>query len=138
MPEAEAHGALREEIVRRLDEILDPCSVAAGTPMGLAEMGLVDSIEISQAGDVAIRLCLTSPGCHMVAYMESEAIARVGPLAGVRTVAVRGDCGLDWSPDRISPAAQERRRQRLGVTRLLATTGASVPTRPREQAGRQP
>lgn len=110
---AEAHTNLRTEVLRRLDEIQDPCSVAGGTPMGLAEMGLVGSVRISPSGDVEIDLRLTSPFCHMIGFMKTEAMAKVGDIEGVRSVAVTGDAGLDWSPEMISPAAQRRRRERL-------------------------
>lgn len=89
--------------------------------MGLAEMGLVDHVDISPDGDVKIRLRLTSPFCPMIGYMTTEAIERVRSLDGVRSVAVQGDAGLDWSPDMISPEAQERRRLRLGVAKLFTT-----------------
>jgi metal-sulfur cluster biosynthetic enzyme len=128
MPEADSRSALRAEIMGRLDQILDPCSVGSGTPMGLAEMGLVEHVDISPDGDVEIQLRLTSPFCPMIGHMTTEAIERVGSLDGVRSVAVQGDAGLDWSPDMISPEAQERRRLRLGVAKLLATSATRAET----------
>lgn len=110
---AELHAGLRAEVFRRLDEIQDPCSVASSTPMGLAEMGLVGAVRISPDGDVEIDLRLTSPFCHMIGFMKTEAMAKVGALEGVRSVEVTGDAGLDWSPELISPEAQRRRRERL-------------------------
>lgn len=113
MPEREA--ALRAQILERLNRIQDPCSVAGGSPMGLTEMGLVGSVQIGDDGDVAVRLRLTSPFCHMIAFMQTEAQNQVGSPPGVRSVRVTGDQGLDWSPDLISPEAQARRRRRLPV-----------------------
>jgi metal-sulfur cluster biosynthetic enzyme len=113
-------AALRAAILEALDGIQDPCSVAGGTPMGLSEMGLVGTVDIDD-GDVAIHLRLTSPFCHMIGFMKKEAIARVAALPGVRSVAVEGDSGLDWSPSLISPAAQARRDERL---RRMAAAGA--------------
>lgn len=112
-PHAGPQAGLRAEVLRRLDEIQDPCSVAGGTPMGLAEMGLVGAVRISPSGDVEIDLRLTSPFCHMIGFMKTEATAKVGSLDGVRSVTVTGDAGLDWSPELISPDAQLRRRERL-------------------------
>ena len=83
--------------------------------MGLTEMGLVGSVEIEDDGDVTVHLRLTSPFCHMIAFMQSEAQNEVGALPGVRSVRVTGDHGLDWSPDLISPEAQARRRRQLPV-----------------------
>jgi metal-sulfur cluster biosynthetic enzyme len=111
MPEGEED--LRRTVLGRLNEIKDPCSVAAGASIGLDDMGVIKSVTISPDGDVQINLRLTSPACHMVAYMTEEAIARVGVLPGVRSVKVAPDAGLDWSPSMIAPEAQQRRLDRL-------------------------
>lgn len=81
--------------------------------MGLTEMGLVGSVDISAGGDVGVNLRLTSPFCHMIAYLQSEAVSLVGALPGVRSVTVSADQGLDWSPALISAPAQRRRQERL-------------------------
>lgn len=104
---------IRREVLRRLDQIQDPCSVAGGTPMGLNEMGLVKSVEVSAAGDVEIDLRLTSPFCHMIGFMKKTAIEKVGRIDGVHGVEVNGDAGLDWTPDLIAPAPEKRRQARL-------------------------
>ena len=104
---------LRVAVLGRLNAIKDPCSVAAGVSIGLEDMGVINSVAISPDGDVQINLRLTSPACHMVAYMTEEAIARVGALPGVSRVEVVPDAGLDWSPTMITPDAQQRRLERL-------------------------
>ena len=108
---------LRAAVLGQLDLIQDPCSVASGVPMGLTEMGLVGGVNIAPDGRVHIDLRLTSPFCHMIPFMQSEAVRLVGALPGVTAVTVAGDQGLDWSPEMISPEAQERRRLRLDATR---------------------
>lgn len=107
------HSALRAQIAAELDHIKDPCSLAAGTPMGLAELGLVDTIEIDDAGAVLVKLRLTSPFCHMIGFFKTETAARVGAIDGVTSVELQADNGLDWSPSRISKAAQARRQPHL-------------------------
>src|SRR5215213_1284556 len=114
---ADPHAGLRAAILQRLDEIKDPCSVAGGTPMGLTEMGLIASLDISEDGDVAVCLRLTAPFCHMIAFMEKEVVARAGSLPGVRSVTVTTDQGLDWSPDLISGDARRRREERAAAVR---------------------
>jgi metal-sulfur cluster biosynthetic enzyme len=118
MPDSEQE--LRSAILDRLDEIKDPCSAASGVPMGLGEMGLIDAVDISASGDVEVKLRLTSPFCHMIGFMTKEAIAKLEALPSVRSVSVRADNGLDWSPTMISPAAQRRRQQRLDNVQLSA------------------
>ncbi len=105
--------AVIDEIRRALDTIGDPCSVANGTPMGLQEMGLVEDIRLDDDGNVAIRLRLTSPTCMMIGYFDVEAKRRVQQIAGVRSVEVTADRGLDWTPDLMSDAAKQRRRAAL-------------------------
>lgn len=108
------------DAVRRvLDEIHDPCSVAAGVPMGLDEMGIVKAVEVSADGRVGVTFRLTSPFCEMVAFMRQETIAKVSRMPGVRAVEVDHDSGLDWDHDRIAPAAQARRRARLDALAAL-------------------
>jgi metal-sulfur cluster biosynthetic enzyme len=108
-----APTALVDEIRRTLDTIGDPCSVAHGVPMGLDEMGLVEHVSVDPDGNVAIRLRLTSPTCVMVSYFRIQAEERVLSLAGVRSVEVVNDLGLDWSPEMMSSAAKARRQATL-------------------------
>lgn len=105
--------ALRALIISELDEIKDPCSVAAGTPFGLSEMGLVDEITISDTGDVLVKLRLTSPFCHMIGFFKQEATRRIETLAGINSVELFADNGLDWSPSRISASAIAKRESHL-------------------------
>ena len=112
-----------------LDQIKDPCSVAACVPMGLSEMGLIKAVRFDRDGSVDIELRLTSPFCEMIAFMKNEAMAKVGALPGVTGVTVRHDTGFDWDHDLIAPAAQARRQARLDVLRALPPAGPSTHVR---------
>lgn len=112
--------ATEQDIRRVLDEIKDPCSVAASSPMGLSEMGIVKSVDIARNGQVEVELRLTSPFCEMIAYFRNEALAKIGKLPGVTAVSVTHDSGLDWEPEMIAPEAQARRKQRLATLHGLA------------------
>ena len=112
-----SRAALTEQIHRTLDRIQDPCSVATSVPMGLVEMGLVKSVEVTATGEVTVQLRLTSPVCELLPVMQAEAIRGVGALDGVTAVAVHHDSGLDWDHDLIAPAARHRRELRLSVLR---------------------
>jgi metal-sulfur cluster biosynthetic enzyme len=107
------------DIRRALDSIGDPCSVGSGVPMGIEEMGLVEAVEVDPDGNVVIKLRLTSPTCHMVSYFKVEAEERARQVTGVRSVRAVSDTGLDWSPEMMSAAAKQRRRESLrarGIT----------------------
>jgi metal-sulfur cluster biosynthetic enzyme len=118
MPDAVDHR--RAAILAELDEIKDPCSMASGVPMGLAEMGLIDTLDITPGGEVVIQLRLTSPFCHMIGFFKTEAQRRVMTLPGITSVSLSADNGLDWTPERISPAAQARRAAMLTQMQLAA------------------
>ena len=112
-----------------LDEIKDPCSVAASVaasiPMGLDEMGIVKSVNISGDGHVEVELRLTSPVCEMIGYMRNEANAKIGAQQGVTGVSVSHDSGLDWDHDMIAPEAQARRQRRLAMLRDLRQSASA-------------
>ncbi len=46
MTTASAAAALEERIRAALNEVQDPCSVVAGVPAGIVDMGLVRSLEV--------------------------------------------------------------------------------------------
>lgn len=106
------------DILAMLDEIKDPCSVANGTPIGLTSMGLIGALDVSDAGEVSIRLRLTSPFCHMIGFFKVEAERLLKSLPGINSVALTADNGLDWSPEMMSLAAQEQRAARLNLMEM--------------------
>jgi metal-sulfur cluster biosynthetic enzyme len=96
----------------RLADVLDPCSVGAENPIDVVGMGLVDDVRLED-GELTIQMCLTSPQCLMLEHFAVEARRVTADLPGVRTVTVRGDNGMEWTPDRMSAAARDRRRRHL-------------------------
>ena len=108
---------VRARILGHLDEVKDPCSVATGEPMGLAEMGLVKSVDISEHGAVSVVLRLTSPFCEMIGFLKSEAVAKIAGLPTVASVTVESDSGFDWSPEDMAPHLRQRREERLRAVR---------------------
>jgi len=103
---------MNEDTIRaELNEILDPCSVVAGAPAGLDEMGLVRGLSVSEGpGGVAIevRIGVTEPGCMMGASFAVRARERLEVLAGVVAVDVQLDHDADWEPADIDPAYAKR------------------------------
>ena len=118
-----ATTTIQDEVRRVLDEIKDPCSVGFGDPMGLVEMGLVRSVDVSPAGDVTVGLRLTSPFCEMIGFFKHTAVDRIRSLPSVESVTVEADSGFDWSPEYMSPDRQEQRRQRRAALRASARSG---------------
>ncbi len=115
-----------EAVRRAINEVIDPCSVAANRPMGIVEMGLVEDI-VLEDGDLTVSLRLTSPSCMMVGVLTQHIRETSSQVAGVEHVAVKFDRGLDWSPDLIQLEMVEARHRRLG---LIADDGAARPAPP--------
>jgi metal-sulfur cluster biosynthetic enzyme len=101
----------RELVERRLDEVVDPCSAANGTDLGLVEMGLVADIEIESA-HVTVSLRLTSPFCMQIPYFVDEVEEKVGELDGVSSVTLETDQGTEWHQGMMADSARARREER--------------------------
>lgn len=107
------------EVREVLRGIIDPCSVAAGCPISIEEMGLITGLEVEEDGSVAIELRVTLPGCLMGFVFHREIEGRVGALAGVRSVAVVLTGDTSWTEADISAEARrrlaEKRAQRAPI-----------------------
>ncbi|AGC41438.1 hypothetical protein MYSTI_00079 [Myxococcus stipitatus DSM 14675] len=117
-------SAIRE----RIQSIPDPCSLATGVPLGIGEMGLIESV-VNHAGKVTVRLHITSPMCMMAAYFMREVEQRLQGQEGVESVHVEFDHDLKWTPRDIQPEARERlaaRRITMLGGRLLPRAESSV------------
>ncbi|MFJ9179447.1 metal-sulfur cluster assembly factor [Streptomyces sp. NPDC102360] len=128
--------ALTEADVRAaLNEIVDPCSITAGVPAGLVDMGLVSGIRILDEPEggrrVAVTVGVTEPSCVLIGSFANEAYTRLSALPGVSGVEVTLDEGLDWNEAKFAPdyrerltahRAEERARRSLP---LLATTAGN-------------
>lgn len=110
-------------------KVVDPCSAALGSNLDVVEMGLVKSVAVED-GHAEVDMRLTTPACHMVAYFHEEIEAEVGALAGIESVAVETDHGLEWSEELMSEEAKRRRQAVLDEhrARYEQETAAGVGT----------
>lgn len=92
--------------------------------MNLVEMGLVDTVDVDDDGQVRIGLSLTSPSCMMLGQIMDQIDRLVMPLTGGRTPTITFDDGLSWTPERITGAARTHRDQRHGVVVQLSRRGS--------------
>lgn len=109
----------RDEVLRVLDEIIDPCSAASATPIGLVAMGIVEQATVHGC-DVTVRLLPTFPGCIFTAVFTSEIESRLGALDWVERVEV--ELALDgplWDEERMAPAVREQLRVSRAERRAL-------------------
>jgi metal-sulfur cluster biosynthetic enzyme len=99
------------EIRAALNEIVDPCSVRAGAPAGLVEMGLVRVVEVKPArSGVSVRVVvgLTEPGCLMGMPFMHAVRKRLEELEGVGEFEVELDASEIWTTDDLDPAYAAR------------------------------
>ena len=80
---------LYEPIVEACRSVYDP-----EIPVNIFDLGLVYTIEISDAGAVHVIMTLTAPGCPVAGEMPGWVADAVGPVPGVATV----DVDLTWDP----------------------------------------
>jgi metal-sulfur cluster biosynthetic enzyme len=110
-----------ERVRRALDRVVDPCSIATGVPITLADMGLVENVAVVGA-EARIRLRVTSPFCMHIGNMHERIVEVVGEVPGIEAVHLDVDDGTTWLPDMMAPAA---RRQLRAVRPLEPEQGRS-------------
>lgn len=87
-----------EEIRRALRQVKDP-----EINLSVVDLGLIYDVEISDAGDVDIKMTLTSPGCPSGPEMLADVDRVVRALDGVSDVNVELVWEPYWTPERIDP-----------------------------------
>jgi|SRR5579862_6408619 len=94
------------EVMGLLNEIVDPCSNAAGVPLGLRDMGIVQRVDVD-GGDVRVHVLPTFPGCRFVPIFELEIETRVASLEWVEHVTVAIAPATDvWDESRMTQTAR--------------------------------
>lgn len=106
-------SSVTEDRVREvLNTIVDPCSITAGVPAGMDDMGLIGDIEVSADGAggwrIGVKFGLTDATCMLLGAFANEARERLGGLPGVTGVDVTLDHEMEWTPDMLSPDYQRR------------------------------
>lgn len=99
------------DVRRALDRITDPCSVAAGAPAGIAELGLLGHLAVEQRPEgahVRVALRLTDPVCMMGAAFLASTRELLASLDGVASAEVWLDERSDWTPAEMSAGYRAR------------------------------
>ena len=124
-PDQASPGALesKEDVIawvrQMADEVHDPCSLAIGLKVGLAEMGLIRHLEVGpgEAGwSVTLQLRLTSPGCQYFYYFQDSLEDRIRNHPDIGKLEVLWDQVFDWTPEDFAASAREKieaRQRRL-------------------------
>ena len=93
--------SLEQRVVGALELVFDP-----EIPVNIYEVGLIYDIDADAAGNVAIRMTLTSPMCPVAESLPVEVKDRVKALPGVATVKVDIVWDPPWAPEMMSEAAR--------------------------------
>lgn len=93
--------ALWQKIVDAIKQIYDP-----EIPVNIYELGLIYDIDIEPAGNVHIRMTLTSPACPSAQELPVQVRAVVSRLPEVTAVDVDIVWDPPWSPNMMTDAAK--------------------------------
>ena len=114
-----AKDDLESCLVAALSRVLDPCSVAAGMPLDIVEMGMLAGWSVDSDRNLQVAICLTTPMClqaHNILEVASRELAAGGAFNSVQ---LRVDTEVIWTEDRFSDTARAKRRERIETSPLL-------------------
>jgi metal-sulfur cluster biosynthetic enzyme len=97
----------QEDVISRLQQIIDPCSAATTVPLSIVEMGMVENVELA-SGNVVVALRMTSPLCHALPYFQMEIERVLADIPGIAGVKCTFDHGGNWQPDNMTVGAQRK------------------------------
>tara|TARA_R110002167_G_scaffold232312_4_gene437532 strand:+ start:297 stop:722 length:426 start_codon:yes stop_codon:yes gene_type:complete len=93
--------ASQEAVVDAMRTVYDP-----EIPVNIYELGLIYDFRIDEAGDVAIQMTLTAPGCPVAGVLPGHLAKTVGETEGVGRVEVELTWDPPWTPALMSEEAR--------------------------------
>jgi metal-sulfur cluster biosynthetic enzyme len=124
-------STLHERVLEGLEEVIDPCSITAGVPLSVVDMGLINKLTVDEEGIVRVSMRATSAMCTMIAGMMKVAEERLARVDGVTRVEIKLCSGAIWTEADMT----ERGRRTLAARRERSR--AEVAVRPHEWKTRQ-
>ncbi|HTS31986.1 MAG TPA: SUF system Fe-S cluster assembly protein [Bryobacteraceae bacterium] len=92
---------LKDQVIAAMRKVYDP-----EMPVNIYELGLIYGVEVSDAGEVAIRMTLTAPNCPVAGTLPADVERAVRAVPGVSGVKLELTFDPPWSKDRMSEAAK--------------------------------
>jgi len=71
--------------------------------LNIIDIGLIYDVEVSEAGDVHVRMTLTSPGCPAGGEIIEDVKRVAGDLEEVKSVEVELVWDPYWTPEKMDP-----------------------------------
>jgi metal-sulfur cluster biosynthetic enzyme len=90
----------KDNLMRQLAQVVEPCSVAMGNPANICEMGLVEQVTLTD-GTARVVLCLTDPACINYGRIRQYITDVLLQLEAVKSVEVTHTTEVLWTPDRV-------------------------------------
>jgi FeS assembly SUF system protein len=92
---------LRGSVIEALKTVYDP-----EIPVNIYELGLIYDIEISQQGDVLVKMTLTAPNCPVAEILPNQVQQKLLSVEGVVSAAIDLVFDPPWDRDKMSDAAK--------------------------------
>jgi metal-sulfur cluster biosynthetic enzyme len=90
----------RDQAIREaLEQVCDPCSIAANAPISILDMGLVRGWSVDEQDNLVVHMCVTSPSCAMGPHMVRAAEDLLSNIPGLNSARVDIEPGEFWTPD---------------------------------------
>lgn len=95
--------------------------------VSIADLGLVEHVEVTSAGAVCVQLIPTFSGCPALAMIAADVEAAVRAVAGVSTVTTEWLLTPVWTTDRITPVGRAALADRFTVSVQIGRATPSCP-----------
>src|SRR5450432_2476091 len=104
---------LKEQVVAAMRKVFDP-----EMPVNIYELGLIYGVDVSDQGQVDIRMTLTAPNCPVAGTLPGDVERAVRAVPGVSGVKLELTFDPPWTKDRMSEAA----KLALGIEDIIPVT----------------
>jgi FeS assembly SUF system protein len=99
--QAPEQAPLKDRVIKILKTCYDP-----EIPVDVYDLGLIYDLAVSEAGDVDIKMTLTSPACPVAGSLPPEIENKVKSVDGVNSVKVAVVWEPPWKMDMMTEAAK--------------------------------
>jgi metal-sulfur cluster biosynthetic enzyme len=110
-----------EAISQALEQVCDPCSIAANAPVSILDMGLVRTWSVDDQANLIVRMCVTSASCTMGPHMVRAAEELLSKIPGLNSVKVEIDAAVFWSPKDMNRRGREILEERRSSSLAKST-----------------
>ena len=93
--------SLKDQVIEALHGVFDP-----EIPVNIYDLGLVYDVEVGDAGEVEIKMTLTSPACPVAGSLPPEVAEKAKTVEGVTDAHVDVVWDPPWTPECMSDAAK--------------------------------